>query len=60
MPRAAIGSSSTLVMPSWTGDDDEPFDLAITPASTDLGVAADANGVFLMWAGASIHLGSLR
>ena len=40
--RAAIGPDGTLVMPSWTGDDDEPFDPASTPASPDLGVVPDA------------------
>jgi aminoglycoside N3'-acetyltransferase len=40
--RAALGPAGTLVMPSWTGDDDAPFDPASTPASTDLGVVADA------------------
>lgn len=39
--RAALGPDGTLVMPSWTGDDDEPFDPATTPASPDLGVVAD-------------------
>lgn len=39
--RAALGPGGTLVMPSWTGDDDEPFDPAATPASPDLGVVAD-------------------
>jgi aminoglycoside 3-N-acetyltransferase len=28
-------------MPSWTGEDDEPFDPRTTPASPDLGVVAD-------------------
>ena len=28
-------------MPSWTGSDEEPFDAATTPASSDLGVVAD-------------------
>jgi len=28
-------------MPSWTGNDDEPFDPATTPASPDLGVVPD-------------------
>jgi aminoglycoside 3-N-acetyltransferase-4 len=28
-------------MPSWTGDDDAPFDPAATPAAPDLGVVAD-------------------
>jgi aminoglycoside N3'-acetyltransferase len=39
--RSALGSNGTLVMPSWTGSDDEPFDPATTPASPDLGVVAD-------------------
>ena len=40
--RAVIGPGGTLVMPSWTGDDDEPFDPATTSASTDPGVVAEA------------------
>lgn len=39
--RAALGPRGTLVMPSWTGDDETPFDPANTPASNDLGVVAD-------------------
>ena len=39
--RDALGPRGTLVMPSWTGDDDRPFDRARTPASPDLGVVAD-------------------
>ncbi len=39
--RDAIGPAGTLVMPSWTGDDDRPFDPASTPANRDLGVVAD-------------------
>jgi aminoglycoside N3'-acetyltransferase len=39
--RAALGPGGTLVMPSWTGDDDTPFDPAATAASADLGVVAD-------------------
>lgn len=39
--RAALGPEGTLVMPSWTGDDAEPFDAASTPAAEDLGVVAD-------------------
>jgi aminoglycoside N3'-acetyltransferase len=39
--RAALGPHGTLVMPSWTGNDDEPFDPATTPASPDLGVVPD-------------------
>ncbi len=37
----AIGPKGTLVMPSWTGNDEEPFDPEITPASPDLGIVAD-------------------
>lgn len=37
----AIGPDGTLVMPSWTGDDETPFDPATTPAADDLGVTAD-------------------
>ncbi|HYR12507.1 MAG TPA: AAC(3)-IV family aminoglycoside N-acetyltransferase [Longimicrobium sp.] len=39
--RAALGPRGTLVMPSWTGDDDTPFDPATTHAAADLGVVAD-------------------
>lgn len=39
--RAAVGPEGTLALPSWTGDDDTPFDPATTPASADLGVVAD-------------------
>jgi aminoglycoside 3-N-acetyltransferase len=39
--RTAPGLGGTLVMPSWSGDDDEPFDPRTTPASRDLGVVAD-------------------
>lgn len=39
--RCALGSEGTLVMPSWTGTDEEPFDPSSTPASPDLGVVAD-------------------
>jgi aminoglycoside 3-N-acetyltransferase len=37
----AVGPDGTLVMPSWTGDGDTPFDPAGTPAAADLGVVAD-------------------
>lgn len=37
----AVGPSGTLVMPSWTGSDEEPFDPRATPAAEDLGVVAD-------------------
>ncbi len=39
--RDALGPKGTLVMPSWTGSDEEPFDPETTPASSDLGVVAD-------------------
>jgi aminoglycoside 3-N-acetyltransferase len=39
--RAALGAEGTLVMPSWSGNDDEPFVPAASPASRDLGVVAD-------------------
>lgn len=39
--RDARGPEGTLVMPSWSGDDDEPFDPMSTPASPSLGVVAD-------------------
>lgn len=39
--QEALGPSGTLVMPSWTGSDEEPFDPAETPADPDLGVVAD-------------------
>jgi aminoglycoside N3'-acetyltransferase len=47
-PRGAIeallevlGPEGTLVMPSWTGRDDVPFDAWTTPAAADLGALAD-------------------
>jgi aminoglycoside 3-N-acetyltransferase-4 len=39
--RQAIGPRGTLVMPSWSGNDDEPFDPRHSPAAPDLGVVAD-------------------
>ena len=39
--REAIGPGGTLVMPSWTGNGDEPFDPLQTPAAEDLGVVAE-------------------
>ncbi|HEY7303716.1 MAG TPA: AAC(3)-IV family aminoglycoside N-acetyltransferase [Bryobacteraceae bacterium] len=39
--RLALGPDGTLVMPSWSEDDETPFDAAMTPASSDLGVVAD-------------------
>lgn len=39
--RAALGPNGTLVMPSWTGDDETPFDPRTTPASEDLGIVAE-------------------
>jgi len=38
---SALGPGGTLVMPSWTGSDDEPFDPETTAASPDLGVVPD-------------------
>jgi aminoglycoside N3'-acetyltransferase len=39
--RDAIGPAGTLVMPSWSGDDDVPFDPLTTPAPPSLGIVAD-------------------
>ena len=39
--RAALGPAGTLVMPSWSDDDDTPFDPARSPAALDLGVVAE-------------------
>ena len=39
--RDAIGPGGTLVMPSWTGSDDDPFDPATTPAAAALGFVAE-------------------
>ncbi len=39
--RTALGPDGTLVMPSWSGDADEPFDPRTSPAAPDLGVVAD-------------------
>jgi aminoglycoside 3-N-acetyltransferase len=39
--RAALGPEGTLVMPAWSGADDEPFDPHTTPAAEDLGVVAE-------------------
>ena len=39
--RAAVGPAGTIVMPSWTEDDDSPFDPGATRAARDLGVTAD-------------------
>jgi aminoglycoside N3'-acetyltransferase len=39
--RDALGPNGTLVMPSWSGDDDDPFDPLTTPAPPSLGVVAD-------------------
>ncbi len=39
--RDALGSDGTLVMPSWSGDDDDPFDPLTTPTPPSLGVVAD-------------------
>jgi aminoglycoside N3'-acetyltransferase len=39
--RDALGPSGTLVMPSWSGDGDAPFDPLTTPVPPSLGVVAD-------------------
>lgn len=39
--REAVGPRGTLVMPSWAGNGDAPFDPDSTPAAADLGVVAD-------------------
>jgi hypothetical protein len=39
--QAAVGPSGTLVMLSYTGDADVPFDPLTTPSAVDLGVVAD-------------------
>jgi aminoglycoside N3'-acetyltransferase len=39
--RDALGPEGTLVMPSWSGQDDEPFDPRTTPVPPSLGVVAD-------------------
>jgi aminoglycoside N3'-acetyltransferase len=37
----ALGPNGTLVMPSWSGNDDDPFDPLATPTPPSLGVVAD-------------------
>lgn len=37
----SIGPAGTLVMPSWTGDEDRAFEPASTRAAPDLGIVAD-------------------
>jgi aminoglycoside N3'-acetyltransferase len=39
--RRALGSQGTLVLPSWTDDDDTPFDPLRTPAARALGIVPD-------------------
>ena len=39
--RDGLGPEGTLVMPSWSGLDDEPFDPITTPAADDLGLVAN-------------------
>jgi aminoglycoside 3-N-acetyltransferase-4 len=41
MLRDAIGPDGTLVMPSWSDEDDEPLDPKTTPSAPSLGVVAD-------------------
>jgi len=38
---AALTPGGTLVMPSWSDDDDAPFDPARSPVARDLGVVAE-------------------
>ena len=38
--REALGPDGTLVMPSWSGEEDEPFDPRSSAADEDLGVVA--------------------
>lgn len=38
---AAVGETGTVVMPSWTDDDDAVFDPSVSPANSDLGVTAN-------------------
>ena len=38
---AAVGETGTLVMPSWTDDDDAVFDPLVSRANSDLGVTPD-------------------
>ena len=39
--RDSLGPDGTLVMPSWSGNDDEPLNPLTTPAPPSLGVVAD-------------------
>jgi len=39
--RDTLGPDGTLVMPSWSGDDDDPFDPLTTPTPPSLGVVAE-------------------
>jgi len=39
--REGVGSDGTLVMPSWTGEDDAPFDPSTSLAAPDLGIVAE-------------------
>jgi aminoglycoside N3'-acetyltransferase len=39
--REALGPRGTLVMPSWSDNDDRPFDPLTAPASPSLGIVAD-------------------
>jgi aminoglycoside N3'-acetyltransferase len=38
--QTTLGPEGTLVMPSWTGQDEEPFDPERTPSAEDLGITA--------------------
>jgi aminoglycoside N3'-acetyltransferase len=39
--REALGPGGTLVMPSWSGEEDAPFDPLTAPADPDLGIVAE-------------------
>jgi aminoglycoside N3'-acetyltransferase len=39
--REALGPDGTLVMPSWSGEEDTPFDPVTPPADPDLGIVAE-------------------
>ena len=39
--REALGEGGTLVMPSWSGEEDIPFDPITAPADPDLGIVAE-------------------
>jgi len=50
---AAVGETGTLVMPSWTDDDDAVFDPSVSPANSDLGVTPN-----LFWRRRAVRRGN--